>query len=263
MKNWVRFPISRRFLRVWQRNVKVYQKGWKVIFLPPFLEPLFYLLAFGVGLSGLVGNLHYRGQEISYTRFIAPALIAVNMMNNSFFETTYASFVRMYYQKTFDAMMATPLCLEEVITGEIVWAATKSVVATVIMTAVISCFGLIRYPEGLLLLPVSFLGGMAFSAIGMYFTGLVKNIEMFNLPVFLFVTPMFLLSGTFFPLENFPAWGRWGALLFPLTHLVNLTRDFSLGCLRAEALWSLGYLVLFFVVFFPLALGRMRWRLIK
>lgn len=263
MKKWLRIPISRRFLRVWQRNVKVYQKGWKVIFLPPFLEPLFYLLAFGVGLSGLVGSLRYQGEEIGYSRFIAPALIAVNMMNNSFFETTYASFVRMYYQKTFDAMMATPLCLEEVITGEIVWASTKSVVATAIMMAVISCFGLIRYPEGLLVLPVSFLGGMAFSAIGMYFTGLVKNIEMFNLPVFLFVTPMFLLSGTFFPLENFPAWSQYGALLFPLTHLVHLTRDLCLGRLRPSALWSTGYLVLFAMIFFPLAVARMRRRLIK
>jgi len=263
MKFLSKMNVSRRFLRVWQRNLRVYRKGWKVIFLPPFLEPLFYLLAFGIGLSGLVGSLRYQGMEMSYVRFIAPALIAVSMMNNSFFETTYASFVRMYYQKTFDAMMATPLCLEEVITGEIVWGATKSIVAAVIMLAVISVFGLIQYPDGLLILPVAFLGGLAFGSIGMFFTGIVKNIEMFNLPVFLFVTPMFLLSGTFFPLENFPRWSQHIALIFPLTHLVNLTRDFCLGRIGPKALWGLGYLFLFSLFFFPLAVRTMRRRLIK
>src|SRR4030042_1620018 len=194
--------ISRRFLRVWQRNLKVYRKNWKISFIPPFLEPLFYLIAFGVGLSGLVGNIRYQGSEISYMSFIAPALIGVSIMYNSFFETTYASFVRMYYQKTFDAMLATPLSLEEVITAEIVWGATKSLISAAIMMVVISFFGLIRYPDGLLLLPLAVLGGIAFASIGMFFTGIVANIEMFNLPVFLFVTPMFLFSGTFFPLDH-------------------------------------------------------------
>ena len=97
----------------------------------------------------------------------------------------------------------------------------------------------------------------------MFFTGIVKNIEMFNLPVFLFVTPMFLLSGTFFPLEGFPLWSQHVALIFPLTHLVNLTRELCLGRLSSSALWGLGYLVLFSLVFFPLAVRKMQKRLIK
>src|SRR5512136_2455236 len=142
------FPIniSRQFLRVWQRNLMVYRKSWKISFIPPFLEPLFYLIAFGVGMSGLVGSLRYRGSDISYVSFIAPGLIGVSIMYNAFFETTYASFVRMYYQKTFDAIMATPLSVEEVITGEIVWGATKSLISAAIMLVVISFFGLLRYP---------------------------------------------------------------------------------------------------------------------
>ncbi|MDP3097012.1 MAG: ABC transporter permease [Syntrophales bacterium] len=161
-------PLSRRFLRVWQRNWTVYRQSWKISFIPPLLEPLFYLLAFGVGLSALVGNIRYQGGEISYVRFIAPALIAITVMNSSFFENTYASFVRMYYQKTFDAMMATPLTVEEIIAGEIVWGATKAVIATAIMMVVISFFGLIRYPEGLLLLPLAFLGGSPSARRGWY-----------------------------------------------------------------------------------------------
>jgi lipooligosaccharide transport system permease protein len=195
--------------------------------------------------------------------FIAPALIGVSIMYNAFFETTYASFVRMYYQKTFDAMLATPLSLEEVITGEIIWGATKSLIATAIMMVVIGFFGLIRFPEGLLLLPLAALGGIAFASIGMFFTGMVANIEMFNLPVFLFVTPMFLFSGTFFPLENLPGWARLLALVFPLTHLANLARAFSFGQIDLTLLWGIGYLLLFSFIFFPLAILKMRRRLVK
>jgi lipooligosaccharide transport system permease protein len=256
-------PISRRFIRVWQRNLTAYGQSWKISFIPPLLEPLFYLLAFGVGLSGLVGNIRYGGEEISYVAFIAPALVAITIMNNAFFENTYSSFVRMYYYKTFDAMMATPLTVEEIITGEIVWGATKALIATAIMMAVLSGFGLIRYPEGLLLLPLAFLGGIAFGAAGMVCTAIVPNIELFNLPVFLFVTPMFLFGGTFFPIDNLPLWAQRTAAFMPLTHLVDLARTFSRGRIDASALPGLGYLILFAAIAFPMAIHRMRRRLIK
>jgi len=254
--------ISTRFIRVWQRNLTVYRRIWKMVFLPPLLEPLFYLAAFGVGLSVLVGSVRYQGVQVPYTAFIAPALIAINIMQNAFFETTYASFVRMYYQKTFDAMMATPLCLEEIMTGEIVWGATKSVLATAVMQGVISLFGLIAYPQGLLIIPVAFLGGMAFASIGLFFTGTVRAIEAFNLPIFLFVTPMFLFSGTFFPLENLPPWAQIFAAFFPLTHLVTLSRYLSFGHLETKLLWNVAYLLVFSLVFFPLAIHRMHLRLV-
>jgi lipooligosaccharide transport system permease protein len=256
-------PLSRRFIRVWQRNLTVYQQSWKISFIPPLLEPLFYLLAFGAGLSGLVGAIRYHGQELSYVRFIAPALIAITVMNSAFFENTYGSFVRMYYQKTFDAMMATPLTVEEIITGEIIWGATKSVIATAIMMAVISGFGLIGYPEGLLLLPLAFLGGLAFGAAGMICTAVVPTIELFNLPVFLFITPMFLFGGTFFPVENLPRWAQTVAIGLPLTHLAELARAFATGRIDASLLPGLAYLAASAAVLFPLAVGRMRRRLIK
>jgi len=254
--------ISRRFMRVWQRNLTVYRKIWKINFLPPLLEPLFYLLAFGIGLSSFIEKVPFEGEELTYVAFITPSLLAINIMYNAFFENTYASFVRMYYQKTFDALMATPLSLEEVITGEIVWGATKSVVATAIMLVVVSLFGYVHYPDGLLILPLAFLGGMAFGSIGMFFTGMVPSIDLFNLPVFLFITPMFLFSGTFFPIDNLPQWAQNLALFFPLTHLVQLTRHLCLGITRPDLLWEIGYLVLFCLVFFPLALFAMHRRLI-
>jgi lipooligosaccharide transport system permease protein len=249
--------------RVWQRNFIVYLQNWKIRFIAPILEPLFYLLAFGYGLSTLVGNIRENGMEVSYTFFIAPALIAINIMNNAFFENTYGSFVRMYYQKTFNAMMATPLTVNEIIAGEIVWGATKSMIATMIMMVVISVFGLIQYPSGLLLIPLAFLGGMAFGAVGMYFTGMVSHIDLFNLPFFLFITPMFLFSGTFFPIENLPQWAQVVAMTLPLTHLVSLARSLCYSRFEGTMLWQLSYLMVFLAVFFPLALYKMRKRLIK
>ncbi|WP_367361392.1 ABC transporter permease [Syntrophus buswellii] len=254
--------ITRRFWKVWYRNLVVNRQNWKVSFLPPLLEPLFYLLAFGVGLSSLVGRIDYGGSQVTYVQFIAPALLAINIMNNAFFENTYSSYVRMYYQKTFDAMMATPLTLEEIITGEIFWGATKSFLATLIMLSVISLFGLVSYPSALLILPLSFLGGIAFGSLGMVFTGKVKTIDLFNLPIFLFITPMYLFSGTFFPLEALPSWARLLAYTLPLTHLVDMTRSLGAGRLDASLLWGLLYLSLFCAVFFPLAVTAMHKRLI-
>lgn len=253
----------RGVFNVWLRNWTVYRQNWKIGFLAPLLEPLFYLLAFGYGLSALVGRIRDQGAEVSYTAFIAPALIAINIMNNAFFENTYSSFVRMYYQKTFDALMATPLSVDEIITGEIVWGAAKSVFSTMIMMAVISLFGLISYPSGLLLIPLAFVGGMAFGAIGMYFTGIVPHIDLFNLPFFLFITPMFLFSGTFFPVENLPPWAQYMAMALPLTHLTLLARSLCYSRFEGDMLWSLACLIAFGAIFFPLALRKMRQRLIK
>ncbi len=250
-------------MKVWQRNFTVYRRVWKINFLPPLLEPLFYLFAFGAGLGALVGSIVYRGNAVSYIAYIAPALVAINIMYNTFFETTFASYVRMYYQKTFDAMLATPLSIQEIITGEIVWGATKSVIGTSIMLTVITFFGILHYPAVLLVIPLSFVGGIAFGAIGMFFTSVIPSIDSFNLPVFLFITPMFLFSGTFFPLENLPPWVQKAALVFPLTHLVKLTRAFSLGYFEWGLLWNTLYLAAFSAVFFPLAIRGMRKRLIK
>ena len=257
------FKISWKFLRVWQRNLIVYQKTWIINFLTPLLEPLFYLLAFGYGMSALIGKVAFEGRELSYVVFITPSLLAIAMMYNAFFENTYASFVRMYYQKTFDAMLATPLSLHEVIAGEILWGATKAVIATVIMQAVISLFGLIHYPHGLLIIPLAFLGGLAFGAMGMVCTGLTPTIDVFNLPIFLLITPMFLFGGTFFPIDHLPSWAQKVSLLFPLTHLVEALRQVCFGLIQPGIGWNFSVLVGVFLVFFPISLVVMQARLVR
>ena len=256
--------LTWRFVRVWRRDWLVNRQSWKIGFLTPLLEPVLYVAAFGLGFRLLIPAVQVYDRMVSYVAFMAPALIATSIMYNAFFENTYSSFVRMYYQKTYDAMMATPLSLEEVITGEIVWGATKSLMAATIMTAVLGACGLVHFPHGLLLLPLAFVGGLGFGAIAMCFTGIVKNIDMFNLPIFLFLTPMFLFSGTFFPVDNLPLWTQCLAQAFPLTHLVTLARSFSFGrVVPGEVLVSGGYLVCFAIVFFPVALRAMRRRIVK
>lgn len=249
-------------LRVWQRNYEIYRQNWKISFLPPLLEPLLYILAFGLGLAVLIGDFSIDGQQVTYTRFIAPALVSVAIMYNAFFETTYNSFVRMYYQKTFDALLATPLNLEEIIFGEILWAATKSLIATGLMGLTISFFGLFDYPGALLLIPLAVLGGLCFAAFGMICTALVPGIETFNLPIFLGITPMFLFSGTFFPLENLPGWAQVLAQLLPLTHLVALVRGCALQIWSGWLWLSLLYLLLATLLLVPLAIKLMVRRIV-
>ena len=260
--NW-RPYISLRFFRILQRNSQVLRRTWKVSFLPPILEPVLYLFAFGAGLGLLVREISYRGEPVSYVAYIAPALIAINIMYNAFFENTYASYVRMYYQKTYDAILATPLNLDEIIAGEIVWGAAKSVMATILMMAVISSFRLLVYPQATFILPLAFLGGLAFGSVAMCFTALVPHIEVFNFPIFLFITPMFLFSGTFFPLATLPNWAQVLAQVLPLTHLVSLVRALAMGRLEGQLLLSLLYLVIFSGITFILAILLMRRRLIK
>jgi lipooligosaccharide transport system permease protein len=258
-----RDAFSWRFMKVWKRNFITYQKIWKVSFLTPLFEPMLYIFAFGMGLGVMVGRIRYGGEALTYIQFIVPALIAIAVMQNAFFETTYTSFVRMYYQRTFDGMLATPLSLEEIILAEIIWAATKSAAAAGIMLAVLGVMGYVEFPMGLMMIPVAFLGGLAFAAIGMVFTGITPTIDLFNLPIFLFITPMFLFSGTFFPLSNLPQWAQKFAVALPLHHLVELSRGFCIGVHETNPWLSLGYLVAFSLVFIVLALISMKRRLIK
>jgi lipooligosaccharide transport system permease protein len=251
------------FWAVWRRNLRVYRRIWTINFLPPMLEPVFYLAAFGLGFSGLVREVVWNGLAMPYTDFFAPSMLAATVMWQAFLETSYASFVRMFYQKTYDALLATPLTVEEIIIGEIVWGATRAVIAAVLMLAVIAALGYAPSPQALAVLPIAFLGGLAFGAMGMATTSVTSSIDMFNLPIFLVITPMFLFSGTFFPLTGLPAWASTLASTLPLYHLAELTRSACLGLLGPGSLVHGAVLAAFAVVFIALSLAGMRRRLVK
>ncbi|MHC1791310.1 ABC transporter permease [Solidesulfovibrio sp.] len=251
------------FCTVWRRNLLVYRRIWTVNFLPPMLEPLFYLLAFGLGFSGLITEVVWNGRAMAYTDFFAPSMLAATVMWQAFLETSYSSFVRMFYQKTYDALLATPLTVEEIIVGEIVWGATRAVIAAGLMLAVIAALGYAPSWQALAVLPIAFLGGLTFGAMGMAATSVTASIDMFNIPIFLVITPMFLFSGTFFPLTGLPGWAAGLAWTLPLYHLAELTRSACLGLLGPASLVNAAVLALFAAVFLPLSLVGMRRRLIK
>ncbi len=266
--------VTYRVWKVWRRNADVFMKTIGVNFLPSLLEPILYLFAFGFGLGGFIPEIN--GQP--YINFIAPALVAISLMNGSFFECTYGTFVRMYYQKTFDAIVATPVSVEEVMAGELLWGATRATINATIVLAVIAASGLfvsqplISSPLFFLIPVIAFIAGLMFSAIAMCFTALAPNIDFFNYPIFLFVTPMLFLSGTFFPLSSLPEAAQGLSLyVLPLTQVVNLTRGALTG--TTETLFGLStqtliplsvvWVAIVTVVFFILSINLMKKRLTR
>ena len=254
--------VSWRAIQVWRRDLSVYRATWWTNAIPPIFEPIFYLLAFGGGVGALIQKpITYAGRNVSYVAFIAPGLIAVTIMFWAFFETLYSSFIRMYYQKTFDAIVATPLSLGDVIAGEILWAATKAVGASILMLGVISFFGVLE-PTAVLVIPFAVVGGLFFAALGMIFTAVCPTIDTFNLPIFLLIYPMFLFGGTFFPIDLLPPWAWAVAQALPLTHLAAFVRAVCLGNLDASLWIHAAYLAAGTPVLCILSIVLMRRRLV-
>jgi lipooligosaccharide transport system permease protein len=255
-----RMPVvSGMAWKVWRRDFRTFKKTYRSNFIPPLLEPILYLGAFGFGLGLFVGEI----DGVSYAEFIAPALLAISMMSASFFECTYASFVRMYYQKTFDAIIATPLNIDEVIMGEILWGATKSTMYTVIVLGVVSAFGLATYPLVLLVIPFSFLAGLLFASLGMIFTALSPSIDTLSYPTSLLITPMTLISGTFFPLSVLPsALQDFSLAVVPLVHVVNVSRSLAYGTVGADVLVGLAWIAVVTTLTVVVSINLMRRRLI-
>jgi len=254
--------LSWRATRVWRRNMDVFLVTLPIEGLPAILEPILYLLGFGLGLGTLIGSIHYLGVDLEYIRFLAPGTVAVAILFWSYFEMSYGSYIRMYYQKTFDAILATPLLVEDVILGEMLYATTKSVLASSVMLGVISLFGVVSWPSGLLVLPVAALGGFFFAGVGLVITSMVRNISHFNVPMSLFVLPMFTFGGTFFPIDVLPAWALPIAWSLPLTHVSFLVRSATLGIASPTVFASVAYLIVGSALFGALALHRMKRRLV-
>jgi lipooligosaccharide transport system permease protein len=169
----------------------------------------------------------------------------------------------MVYQHTFEATISTPLLVEDVIAGEWLWGATKSLLAAALMLLAVAPFGLAAWPDVLLVLPLAILGGLVFSALGLITTALSPTIETFNLPIFVVIFPMFLFSGTFFPIDVLPSWAEWIARALPLTHVSLLVRGAFLGEPPPHAWASVLYLAAVTPIVTAIAFARMKRRLVK
>ncbi len=251
--------VSRRSFRVWQRNRDVFLRLWHTETPGMFAEPLFVLLAIGLGLGAYVAL----DDSESYIAFIAPGIVAAYAMFSASFECTYGSFFRMKYQKTYDAIISTPLNIEDVVAGEAFWGATRSLITVCAILIVIAAFGLVESWWALAVLPLGLLAGLMFSSFALVFTALAPAVYSFNYYFTLFLTPMFFFSGVFFPLDEFPQLVRDLSWIAPLTSFSHLSRALIGGEVATAAWWSLGIMAGLTLVFFPLALHLMKRRLLR
>jgi len=232
---------SRRALRIIERNLLVYKHGWLVL-LSGFFEPLFYLLSIGFGLGGLVGDVAGPGgRTIPYAVFVAPALLAASSMNGAITESTFNFFFKLNYDKTFASILTTPMSPADISLGELAWALIRGGLYTIGFLVVMVVLGLVRSPLILLTLPGALLIGFAFAAVGMAATSFMRTWQDFDL-IQLVILPMFLFSGTFFPLDTLPDAARFIVQLTPLYHGVDLLRGLSVGVIGPETLVHVVYL---------------------
>lgn len=236
----------------------VYTKLYKSSIAFNFVEPVLYLVALGLGLGGFVREIN----GVSYIQFIAPGLIASSSMFATASECTYGTYIRMTYQKTFDAILATPVHIHDLVAGEMMWGATKSVFYGSVIALVISFFGLIGSPLIILAVPVLFLSGLIFAEISIITTAFVPGIDSFSYFFTLVLTPSFLFSGIFFPIDTLPSPVNQIAFFIPLYHLVNVCRAFSSGSLYSVR-WDVVWLVAVAGLLAPYPFRFMRRRMIK
>lgn len=247
---------------VFLRNATEYRHAWASSIVPNFFEPLLYLVGMGLGLGYYLAS-GMEGQ--SYLAFIAPGLAASAAMNGASFETTYNMFVRMTYARLYDAYLSTPAQVQDVAFGEAMWAVARAVIYGTIfllVTAALSLFGydLITSPLVLLMPLALVLIGATFALIGQLFTSLIKQIDLYSYYYTLWLTPLFLFSGIFFPVDRFPA-GETIAWFTPLFHAVRLSRGLTQGPLTLDHLASAAWMLAVCVILLRVVPGRLRARL--
>jgi lipooligosaccharide transport system permease protein len=191
---------------VFRRNALVFLRNWRTALIPPAMEPVLFFLAFGIGFGGFVDDLNYRGTMINYATYVAPGLIAYTGFGTPYYEALYSAYVRMFYQKTWDGILATQVELPSVVWGEILWGAVRGMVNISIVSLVIAVFDLIGVVEVkvgfLVFMPLlGFIAGCAFASFALFLTAKVTAKDHKNYPVFLIGWPLSLVSNTFFPIE--------------------------------------------------------------
>lgn len=228
-----------------ERNFMAFRSSNWIIVLSGFVEPLFYLMAFGFGIGQLIGGVtDGDGNPVSYAAYIAPALLATSAMNGAIYDSTWNVFFKMHFAKLYETMLATSLGPLDVAIGEIGWALLRGFVYALGFMAVMAPLGLIPSWWALLAIPGAVLIAFGFASFGMAITSYLKTFHQMNWINF-FMLPMFLFSGTFYPLDIYPGWIQTLIQALPLWHAIELERAFMLGNLG----WGLlGHVVYFMVM---------------
>ncbi len=245
---------------VWFRHVRVYTKTFLANATPPLLEPLFFFTAVAIGLGSYVQPGGFDG--LSYRVFVASGLVVSSAMFTAIFETTFSTFVRLVFQKTYDAMLGTHLRVNEIFIGELLFVATKGAVFSTVVLLVTTAFGAGPTWWCLLIPVVGMLTAYLFGTIGLIVTSYVRMINNFSFFTTGLITPLFFFSGTFFPIDKFPKPLLVVANLLPLVHPVEVSR----ALYRAEFTYAtaghLAALLAYVVVCHVIALRRMTKRVL-
>ena len=218
---------TRRAVRMVERNVYVYRRGW-IFLVSGFFEPFFYLLSIGIGMSVLVGPLHVAGRLVAYPVFVAPGLLASSAMNGAIFDSVFNLFHKLRYAHTYESVLATPLSVPDVATGELGWCLMRAGLYAASFLCVMAALGDVASGWALLCYPEALVVAFAFAACGMAATTYMRSFQDFDV-VLLVVLPMFLFSATFYPLSVYPGWLQAVVRATPLYQGVALLRATDLG----------------------------------
>jgi len=250
---------TRQAFRVWQREVSVYRHVYRSTIISNLMDPLVYLLALGFGLGAYVTQI----EGLPYIQFIAPGLIASSIMMAASFETTINTFVRINFDKVYEAMMATPITVDDIVVGELLWAMTRSTIYATVMLVVVAALGLVHSWLAIFVPLMGALGGLMFAVIGLTYTSFLKSIYHVNYFFTLFVTPLFLFSGVFYPLDHLPQAVKEIAFFSPLYHLVGVVRPLVLGNVGLPVLLDLTWILVFLAIFTVVPVNLLRSKLVK
>ncbi len=246
-------------IRLWQRNASIYRRTYKMNILPNFFEPVIYLLAMGLGLGRYLSSV----QGVKYIDFIAPGLVATSTMFGTSFEVTFNCFVKMQFGRVYEAATATPLSIEDVGLGELLWGTTRATIYGVLFFLIATAFGVVHSWLAVFV-PLAVVAiGLMFSVIGLSFTALIPLIDFFTYYWTLFITPMFMFSGIFFPLSRLTDWIHVIAWFMPLYHGANLLRALMLTGDAGAALASAAWIVVVTAGLFVVPLNLLHRRLVR
>ncbi|MBI3902287.1 MAG: ABC transporter permease [Nitrosomonadales bacterium] len=249
--------LSLRFIPIWRRHFLVWRKVAATSIIGHIADPMIYLLGLGYGLGSLLPQMG----GTSYMVFLAAGTVCYSTMNSASFEALYSGFARMHEQRTWEAIMNTPVTLDDIVLSEILWAASKSLLSGMAVLGVIWLLGLSGSPLSLWLIPLSLLIGLCFAALGLVMTALAPSYDFFMYYFTLVITPMMLLCGVFFPVAQLPPLWQNVASALPLTHAVDIARPLMSGALPPDMLLHVAVLLGYTLFGFYVSLVLFRRRL--
>lgn len=233
-----RFRLASHVL---ERNVLVYRRAY-IFIISGFFEPLFYLLSIGVGLSHLVGPISVSGRLVAYTSFVAPGLLASSAMNGAMIDATFQVFMKLKMAKTYDAMLATPLGVRDIAIGELSWCVLRGALYSGAFICIMGALGYVVSPWAVLCWPGAILTSLAFASVAMAGTTYMRTWQDFDMVSLAFI-PLFLFSGTFYPITVYAGWLQAIVRCTPLYQSVTILRAADLGIFHWVLLLHIAYLL--------------------